>query len=148
MDKMDEILQEIIDRKKEIEPVTYVPAGTRIIIYPMTDLWLRTTKDIDRGVSSIINDGEITNTLVNPNRYEVEPGSKAPQQQVVTSTKQNTEVQHTNQPLVGPPSNGPQAQQQQQRRVRALPPPSADGSDIVIPSDNEDDDEGEIDLSF
>ena len=151
MDKMDEMLQEIIDRKKEIEPVTYVPAGTRIIIYPMTDLWLRTTKDIDKGVSNLVNDRKITNTLVNPNGYEVEPGARGQQQQVVsTSTANNRkqENQSVNQPLVGPPSNSPQAQQQQQRRVRALPPPSADGSDIVIPDDSSEDDEGEIDLSF
>lgn len=32
MDKMDQILQEIIDSKSQIQPVTYVPAGTRIII--------------------------------------------------------------------------------------------------------------------
>ncbi len=150
MDKMDEILQEIIDRKKEIEPVTYVPAGTRIIIYPMTDLWLRTTKDIDKGVTNFMGTQDVDNVLVDPNRYEVEQSSNGQQQQVVTTStgNRNQNVQQENQPLVGPPSNGPQAQQQQQRRVRALPPPSADGSDIVIPDDSSEDDEGEIDLSF
>ena len=55
MDKMDQILQEIIDSKSQIQPVTYVPAGTRIIIYPMTDLWLRSTKDIEKNVLAMLS---------------------------------------------------------------------------------------------
>ena len=147
MDKMDEILQEIIDRKKEIEPVTYVPAGTRIIIYPMTDLWLRTTKDIDKKSRSVAGNNSVSG-LVGKRNTSVEQGNTGGStQQVITSTSnKNQETQHQNAPLVGSSNNN--AQVQQQRRVRALPPPSADGSDIVVPEESEEDDEGEIDLSF
>ena len=39
---MDNIFNDILKRKTEIEAVTYVPAGTRLIIYPKVDLWIRT----------------------------------------------------------------------------------------------------------
>ena len=39
---MQDIFQDILRRKTDIEAVTYVPAGTRLIIYPRVDLWLRT----------------------------------------------------------------------------------------------------------
>ena len=38
--QMDQIFQEILQRKAQIKSVTYVPAGTRIIIFPNEDLWL------------------------------------------------------------------------------------------------------------
>ncbi len=42
LNNMDEIFQDILQRKTNIEAVTYVPAGTRLIIYPKVDMWLRT----------------------------------------------------------------------------------------------------------
>ncbi len=39
-EQINRIVEEIMDRKSNIQPVTYMPAGTRIIIYPGTDLWL------------------------------------------------------------------------------------------------------------
>ena len=38
--QMDKIFQEILERKANIKAVTFVPAGTRIIIFPNEDLWL------------------------------------------------------------------------------------------------------------
>lgn len=40
LSQMNEIFEDIMDRKSKITPVTYMPAGTRIIIYPKEDLWL------------------------------------------------------------------------------------------------------------
>ncbi len=40
IEKMDEIFEEIIQMKANIRAVTYIPAGTRIIIFPNEDLWL------------------------------------------------------------------------------------------------------------
>ena len=40
LDQMDDIFKEIIEKKADIQAVTYVPAGTRIIIFPKVDLWL------------------------------------------------------------------------------------------------------------
>lgn len=38
--QMDRIFNEILQRKANIKAITYVPAGTRIIIFPNKDLWL------------------------------------------------------------------------------------------------------------
>ena len=42
LDDMNQIFEQILQDKANIKPLTYVPAGTRIIIYPNTDLWIRT----------------------------------------------------------------------------------------------------------
>lgn len=42
LDQMNQIFQQILADKTNIRPLTYVPAGTRIIVYPNVDLWLRT----------------------------------------------------------------------------------------------------------
>ena len=42
LNNMDQMFQEILADKTNIEAVTYVPAGTRLIIYPKVDLWIRT----------------------------------------------------------------------------------------------------------
>ncbi len=39
---MNRIFEQILSDKSNIKPLTYVPAGTRIIVYPNVDLWLRT----------------------------------------------------------------------------------------------------------
>ncbi len=39
---MNTIFEQILGDKANIRPMTYIPAGTRIIIYPKADLWLRT----------------------------------------------------------------------------------------------------------
>ena len=39
---MNRIFEQILADKTNIKPLTYVPAGTRIIVYPNIDLWLRT----------------------------------------------------------------------------------------------------------
>lgn len=152
MERMDEILQEIIDSKKEIQPVTYVPAGTRIIIYPMTDLWLRTTKDIDKGASSIVPTN-VSSQLVTSD------GNSSNQTTTVTTGGQSqTVIKGGNQqvnsqqdanftPLVA--DNGSNTNNQQVRNNRALPPVSADGTEIGMPyEEQEEDTSGEIDLSF
>ncbi len=42
LDNMDQMFDQILQDKTDIEAVTYVPAGTRLIIYPKEDLWIRT----------------------------------------------------------------------------------------------------------
>ncbi len=39
--QMNTIFEQILSDKASIRPMTYIPAGTRIIIYPNVDLWLR-----------------------------------------------------------------------------------------------------------
>lgn len=42
LNEMSSIFDEILADKSSIKPMTYVPAGTRIIVFPNSDLWLRT----------------------------------------------------------------------------------------------------------
>lgn len=44
MEDMNEIFNDIINDKMNIKSVTYIPAGTRIIIFPNQDLWLNSEK--------------------------------------------------------------------------------------------------------
>lgn len=44
MDQMTRVFDEIIKDKTNIKSVTYIPAGTRIIIFPNQDLWLNSEK--------------------------------------------------------------------------------------------------------
>ncbi len=44
LNEMNQIFDEILADKSNIKPMTYIPAGTRIIVYPNTDLWLRTVE--------------------------------------------------------------------------------------------------------
>lgn len=41
-DSMKQVFNQIMQDAMDIKPLTYVPAGTRIIVYPNVDLWLRT----------------------------------------------------------------------------------------------------------
>ncbi len=43
-DRISEIIKEIMKKKSAIKSVAYVPAGTRIIIYPNQDLWLNSVE--------------------------------------------------------------------------------------------------------
>ena len=44
LEQMNEIFRKIMEDKANIRSVTYVPAGTRIIIFPNEDLWLNSEK--------------------------------------------------------------------------------------------------------
>ncbi|MBP5353229.1 MAG: TrbI/VirB10 family protein, partial [Alphaproteobacteria bacterium] len=44
IDQMNNIFSDLLNRKKNIRSVTYIPAGTRIIIFPNEDLWLNSEK--------------------------------------------------------------------------------------------------------
>ncbi len=64
LNEMNQIFDEILADKSNIRPMTYIPAGTRIIVFPMTDLWLRTVeRDNDAQVNLekpqiLIDDGK------------------------------------------------------------------------------------------
>lgn len=40
--EMNKVFEQILADKTNIKPLTYVPAGTRIIVFPNVDLWMRT----------------------------------------------------------------------------------------------------------
>lgn len=139
LSKMDEIIGDIMDKKSQIEPVTFVPAGTRIIIYPLSDLWLRTTKDILEGRETInreVEDVLVTNDGNNTNRN----------QNVTVQNGQNTnQPVPQERPLIVENSN---ANNQRNTRVSvgSIPPPAADGTISHNPYSEED--SGDIELEF
>lgn len=139
LEKMDEIIEEIMEKKQEIQPVTYVPAGTRLIIYPLQDLWLRTTKDIEQGVEST-GDDEVKDVLIDDKAAQQEPNNV-----------QGNQQQNNNQPLINDNANGGNQNQNRQggnANAGILPPPSADGTISEYPDSGSEDeyDDMEIDL--
>lgn len=132
LEKMDEIMEQVLESKSQIQAVTFVPAGTRIIIYPMTDLWLRTTKDIENNVGGL-RDDRVKDVLIDENN--VEEGNTGQ-----TNVQGNNNAANNN-------NNAPANNNQQQGTGAAIPPPAADGSGISVPTEEEEDD-GEIDLDF
>ncbi|MBR6684422.1 MAG: TrbI/VirB10 family protein, partial [Firmicutes bacterium] len=44
INEMNQVFDEILADKSNIKPLTYIPAGTRIIVYPNSDLWLRSVE--------------------------------------------------------------------------------------------------------
>ena len=53
---MNTIFEQILGDKASIRPMTYIPAGTRIIIYPQVDLWLRSIERDQE--ASVYEEGE------------------------------------------------------------------------------------------
>lgn len=41
---MESLFDDILSDKTDVKAMTYIPAGTRIIVYPNTDLWLRSVE--------------------------------------------------------------------------------------------------------
>ncbi len=63
---MNRVFEQILADKTNIKPLTYVPAGTRIIVFPNIDLWLRTPERDEAEVAAnmyrrdvLIDDKEI-----------------------------------------------------------------------------------------
>ena len=153
MDKMDQILQEIIDSKSQIQPVTYVPAGTRIIIYPMTDLWLRSTKDIEKNVETARpggGDGGLVNEVYpddggTRSTSQVEGNNANNSQKVILGNQAQTNNNNGGDGRVNEnPQNNPNAPQPR-KNIGAIPPPAADGSVAEAP-ESEEEISGDIEL--
>jgi type IV secretion system protein VirB10 len=57
LDQMNQIFNQILSDKTNIRALTYVPAGTRIIVYPNVDLWLRTwERDAEVSTNEVLQD--------------------------------------------------------------------------------------------
>lgn len=155
LDKMNDILDKIIEEKEQIVSVTFVPAGTRIIIYPMKDLWLRTTKDVEKhNVSTDVN-RQRSNVLIDDRGGKAQDNSVHPvnngRGQVNNGNNNNNNNKTQPQNVLiedGKSGNNAKNNNQQNAKTRGLPPPSADGTGMNLSVGDEDDDEGEIDLDF
>jgi hypothetical protein len=134
-----------MESKNQIQAVTYVPAGTRIIIYPMVDLWLRTTKDIIEGrVTTANTETTSKDILIDEKSQQVEGNQRLQGNQNVNNS--NAQQQNTSQPLIDEGNNGNQNTQNNNRSIGAIPPPAADGTISQTPVKDEDDNSGDIDL--
>ena len=137
IEKMNEVLDKIMEEKEKITPVTYIPAGTRIIIYPMADLWLRTTKDVENNAGSPIQ--KDNTSFVDDDQTEME-------NEQIKNKMQNRNNSNSQQPIRNNDNNAPDAASSNQsdgsgsgRSNVALPPPSADGSGSQMPEESKDD---------
>ena len=80
---MESLFDDILADKTDIKARTYVPAGTRIIVYPNTDLWLRTIeRDAEESAEILkpevfIDDVKIQQESDNQNRRKVAESSKS-----------------------------------------------------------------------
>lgn len=64
---MNRIFEQILADKTNIKPLTYVPAGTRIIVYPNIDLWLRTPERDEAEVAKNLSKRDV---LIDDNKLE------------------------------------------------------------------------------
>ena len=55
-DKSSEMFKQLMDDLADVQTIVYIPAGTRMIIFPNEDLWLRTFE----------NDGEVSSGVEKP----------------------------------------------------------------------------------
>lgn len=139
LNKMDSILNKIIENKEKIQAVTYIPAGTRIIIYPMRDLWLRTNKDISDNLT--INNTGAKDVLIDDNNASGGGNDQNSQ------NNNNNNNNNNNPSSLIDEGNSNKQNNSGNTNVGALPPPAADGSGMNIP-DVDEEDSGEIDLDF
>ena len=66
--QMDSIFNEILESKANIKAITYVPAGTRIIIFPNEDLWLNSEeREKKKGTPGYMDSGYSGSGLVETN---------------------------------------------------------------------------------
>ncbi len=136
LEKMNEILEQIIESKSQIQPVTFIPAGTRIIIYPREDLWLKTAKQVEKGEKSTTETEEIEAFA----RSDFEDGNNNQQPSV-----QGNNNQQQSQTTAFAESGNQSQQNNNQQTVGAIPPPAADGTVTTTPYD-EDEMSGDIEL--
>ena len=64
---MNRVFEQILADKTNIKPLTYVPAGTRIIVYPNIDLWLRTPERDETEVAKNLSKRDL---LIDDNKLE------------------------------------------------------------------------------
>lgn len=134
MDRMDQILDEIIENKSKIQSVTFVPAGTRVIIYPMKDLWLKTYKDIETNAKSATDNKQNNQQLIDSSDPPVH-GETNGQTNVQGGRPQNNNTNAGNN--AGNAGKG----------TVALPPPASDGTITGMPyTEDEEEMDGEIEL--
>lgn len=119
-DRMKEILDDIIKDKANIRSVTYIPAGTRIIIYPNQDLWLNNRARSEKGEGGSSKGVDLSPSAGLIDEEELERKSVGGERGVMYDGGYQSDIQ----PAVAPaPST-----------ARTAPPASTGGSTGYTPS--------------
>ena len=141
LDEMESLFDEILADKTGTKAITYVPNGTRIIIYPMQDLWLRSVErdkeksEDGKGEFSGLIDKDVTHTSANlaPGEQTYGPGGPTStlggSGDVVYSADNPQVSKANNMPLIAP-NNPPKKQV-------VIPPPPVYNNNVVTPNTGE-----------
>ena len=75
---MESLFDNILEDKTDVKAMTYIPAGTRIIIYPNSDLWLNSDERAEEAAAKLkekpsvfINDGQVEADIKSQERKSV-----------------------------------------------------------------------------
>lgn len=118
LDNTQEMFEQILEDRSNIRAITFVPAGTRIIVYPGKDLWLRTIEDDAKGENDTGGSSEKPTVFLDdsnptpeaepsPNSQVVYNESQINAQPVNASTYQNNQTYQPNNVGVTPPPPPP-----------------------------------------
>ena len=93
LDNMNQIFEDLMESKTRIAAVTYIPAGTRLIIYPKVDMWIRTA-DREKEDAFGSNAVQKPNVLIDDSNpmADLEGGSQGSGQSTTTNDSGNTKV--------------------------------------------------------
>lgn len=128
IDQMNQIFEMILSDKTNIRALTYVPAGTRIIVYPKVDLWLRTLeRDADASTNMkkkdvLIDDKEAQDRIATQaaeRRIKQAGGTGGSASSQVIYESEKAEVQ----PVLLEDTGGKQSGRTPASTVGATPPP-------------------------
>ncbi len=133
IDKMDTIFDEILQSKMNIRSVTYIPAGTRIIIFPNEDLWLNSEKRNDERVDIVEGQGgdsllnKPTNAPQGGNNVVYSGQQENPQPVSSSGTRKSSSLVDSS----GSGNSRPLSQVPPSTTSQPIPPSTNSGSDDV-----------------
>ena len=125
-----QIFQDLLAAKTNIKAVTYVPAGTRLIIYPKIDLWLRTAerersdayaKNAMGKPEQLIDDSDPMGSIHRGNKSGGNNSSDSSTSSKVVYSGDDADVQAT--PLIDDGAYARKREQQRRQQMGAVPPP-------------------------
>ena len=124
---MKQIFEQILAYKANIKPLTYVPAGTRIIIYPNTDLWIKTEKRSDKKIGSGTFEGEAGGRVLIDDKARAKQRAESnARAEVVYNAGESTPVSSSgdeNRPVLIDDRAKAQQRSNSKASAGALPPP-------------------------
>lgn len=135
LDQMNQLFEKILEDKADISPMAYVPAGTRIIIFPKVDLWIRSVEnDSDDTYASkqkptvLIDDR--ANNMEAQNSRNANPGSTSSTSGASSGGNVSYETDNSAKPASVPLVDDTPVQKTKPKQaiVPPPPPPSSGGS--------------------